>query len=65
MFSRIYMICFFVLLLVVTPIYAEKMSLKHFVSGSYQQLLEENADKPFMLAIWSTTCSSCMEKWPC
>lgn len=62
MFSRIYMICFFVLFFIVTPVYAEKVSLKHFVPGSYQQLLEENADKPFMLAIWSTTCSSCMEK---
>lgn len=62
MVSKIYIILIFVSLLIVAPVYAEKVTLKHFVPGSYQQLLEENADKPFMLAIWSTTCSSCMEK---
>ncbi len=41
---------------------AEQVQLKHFVPGSYQQLLNNNTDKPFMLAIWSTTCSSCLEK---
>ncbi|WP_305622934.1 hypothetical protein [Nitrosomonas sp.] len=25
-------------------------------------MLKSKADKPFMLVIWSTTCSSCMEK---
>ncbi|WP_305264142.1 hypothetical protein [Nitrosomonas sp.] len=25
-------------------------------------MLKNKADKPFMLVIWSTTCSSCMEK---
>lgn len=44
------------------PIHAEQAQLKHFVPGSYQQLLNSNADKPFVLTIWSTTCSSCLEK---
>ena len=62
MFTKIFIIYFFVLLFISIPAQAEKVQLKHFVPGSYQQLLEKNADKPFMLAIWSTTCSSCMEK---
>lgn len=62
MLTKILIIYFFVSLFIVAPVHAEKVPLKHFVPGSYQQLLEENADKPFMLAIWSTTCSSCMEK---
>lgn len=62
--TKIYIIFVFVFvsLLIVAPVCAEKVPLKHFVPGSYQQLLKENADQPFMLAIWSTTCSSCMEK---
>ncbi|MCP5242955.1 MAG: TlpA family protein disulfide reductase [Burkholderiales bacterium] len=48
----------------VIPAQAEKITLKHFTSGSYQQLLEKHADKPVMLAIWSTTCASCLEKMP-
>lgn len=46
----------------VFPAHAEQAQLKHFVSGSYQQLLNSNADKPFVLTIWSITCSSCLEK---
>ncbi|MDO9470319.1 MAG: TlpA family protein disulfide reductase [Nitrosomonas sp.] len=46
----------------VLPASAEQVQLKHFVPGSYQKLLKNKPDKPFMLVIWSTTCSSCMEK---
>lgn len=46
----------------VLPASAEQVQLKHFVPGSYQKLLKNKADKPFMLVIWSTSCSSCMEK---
>ncbi|NOU23758.1 MAG: hypothetical protein HOO93_18575, partial [Methyloglobulus sp.] len=39
----------------------QKTTLKPFVPGSYQQLLDSNANKPFMLVIWSITCSSCLK----
>ena len=42
-------------------VHAEQAQLKPFVSGSYQQLLDSNANKPFMLVIWSITCSSCLK----
>ncbi len=32
-----------------------------FTSGSYQQLLADNANRPFMLIIWSVNCSSCLK----
>lgn len=35
--------------------------IKSFVSGSYQQILENNAKKPFMLVVWSVDCSSCIK----
>ncbi|MDD1615079.1 MAG: hypothetical protein CG439_154, partial [Methylococcaceae bacterium NSP1-2] len=40
---------------------AQAESLKPFTSGSYQQILTSNAGKPFMLAIWSITCPSCIK----
>lgn len=36
-------------------------ALKPFVSGSYQQILTNNAKQPFMLAVWSVDCSSCIK----
>lgn len=46
------------------PVRAEQANLKHFTSGSYQQLLKEYADKPFVLMIWSISCASCLKKMP-
>ncbi len=40
---------------------AESPLLKPFTSGSYQQLLTSNEGKPFMLAVWSITCPSCIK----
>ena len=56
-------ITFFFLLscLAAIPSQAEPATLKPFVPGSYQQLLASNTNKPFMLAIWSITCSSCLK----
>jgi thiol-disulfide isomerase/thioredoxin len=52
----------FICLAVITHLaQAESPDLKHFVTGSYQQLLTNNAGKPFMLAIWSITCPSCIK----
>lgn len=47
-----------------SPAHAEQADLKHFTSGSYQQLLKEYADKPFVLMIWSINCTSCLKKMP-
>lgn len=41
-----------------TPTQADSSA---FTSGSYQQILAENADQPFMLVIWSINCSSCLK----
>ncbi len=32
-----------------------------FISGSYQQILTNNTNQPFMLVIWSVNCSSCLK----
>jgi thiol-disulfide isomerase/thioredoxin len=57
-----------ILLLLITwpiaPTQAGEAVLKHFVSGSYRQLLEKHSGKPVMLVIWATTCSTCMKKMP-
>ena len=57
-----------ILLLLITwpiaPAQAGEAVLKPFVSGSYQQLLENHSGKPVMLVIWATTCSTCMKKMP-
>jgi thiol-disulfide isomerase/thioredoxin len=59
---KILIVYIVVQIMMVMPAYAEKEQLKPFVSGSYQHLLKENDDRPFMLAIWSITCTTCMEK---
>ncbi len=41
--------------------YAEPATLKAFKAGSYQQLLTEHNQQPFMLVVWSITCSSCLK----
>ncbi len=46
------------------PVSAEQAVLKRFTSGSYQQLLNEYANKPFVLMIWSVNCTSCLKKIP-
>ncbi|MGR8979528.1 MAG: TlpA family protein disulfide reductase [Gammaproteobacteria bacterium] len=35
--------------------------LKPFVSGSYRQILADNANNPFMLTVWSVDCASCLK----
>lgn len=56
--------CLFLLCGIGLPVQAEQAQLKHFTSGSYQQLLQEYADKPFVLMIWSINCASCLKKMP-
>jgi thiol-disulfide isomerase/thioredoxin len=35
--------------------------IKPFASGSYQQILSNNANHPFMLVVWSIDCPSCLK----
>ncbi|WP_394752061.1 TlpA family protein disulfide reductase [Crenothrix sp.] len=54
----------FLLLLVPTlnnAAQTDQATLKPFVPGSYQQILTETAQQPFMLVVWSITCSSCLK----
>jgi thiol-disulfide isomerase/thioredoxin len=46
------------------PAQAGQPDLKPFVTGSYQQILTNNASQPFMLVVWSITCSSCLKDMP-
>jgi len=41
--------------------FAQEGYIKSFNPGSYQQILRENAGHPFMLAIWSLDCPSCIK----
>lgn len=43
---------------------ADVFNLKPFDAGSYQQILASNANKPFILVVWSLTCSSCLKEMP-
>jgi len=52
---------FIALALLTNITHAESPVLKPFTSGSYQQLLTDNADKPFIVAVWSLTCPSCIK----
>jgi thiol-disulfide isomerase/thioredoxin len=59
---RVLIICHFLLICsIALPSRADQATLKPFVAGSYQQLLDSNVNKPFMLVIWSITCSSCLK----
>ncbi|TRW91524.1 TlpA family protein disulfide reductase [Candidatus Methylobacter oryzae] len=40
---------------------AAHAELSPFVFGSYQQILAANANRPFMLVIWSINCPSCLQ----
>jgi thiol-disulfide isomerase/thioredoxin len=37
-------------------------ALKPFTTGSYQQLLASNVNKPFMLVVWSVDCPPCLKE---
>lgn len=41
--------------------HAAESYTKTFNPGSYQQILHENAAQPFVLAIWSVDCPSCIK----
>ncbi|HEY8096345.1 MAG TPA: hypothetical protein VIE65_09695 [Methylobacter sp.] len=56
--KRVPGLLFLFLALLNTPVQAEPSA---FTSGSYQQILADNANQPFMLVIWSVNCSSCLK----
>jgi len=62
--SKILIIFAIILSFITLPSHAEQADLKYFTSGSYQQLLKEYADKPFVLMVWSIHCTTCLQKMP-
>jgi thiol-disulfide isomerase/thioredoxin len=56
----------FILLFALLNSFAEanQSDLKPFDAGSYQKILTNNANKPFLFIIWSITCSSCLKEMP-
>ncbi len=34
---------------------------KHFVRGSYQEIVSARAGKPFIIGFWSLTCTNCID----
>ncbi|MDQ7091721.1 MAG: hypothetical protein Q9M50_13985 [Methylococcales bacterium] len=42
--------------------HSEETHFKKFQQGSYQQLLNHYKNKPFVLIIWSITCSPCLKE---
>lgn len=43
-------------------IYAEQVNIKSFKKDSYQQILNHYKDQPWVLILWSVTCSSCLSE---
>lgn len=43
------------------PLWAEDLVFKPFRSDSYRQMLAASAHEPFLLAIWSVDCPSCLK----
>lgn len=41
--------------------HADESNVKAFNSGSYQEILLANIDKPFILSVWSIDCPSCLK----
>ncbi len=44
-----------------TAVQAEQSNIKTFNTGSYAQMLQAHAGQPFVLAIWSLDCPSCIK----
>ncbi len=47
------------LLVAIQPAAFAAQELKSFVRGSYQQIVSARADKPFVVAFWSVSCTYC------
>ena len=53
--------CLLVWLCLVAPAANAADTLREFVPGSYQQILAQQANQPFVFIIWSITCPSCIK----
>lgn len=60
--TRLIISAFFLLVSLNTSVLADSRSTIPFASGSYQQLLKTHVDQPYVLVIWSVTCSSCIKE---
>lgn len=59
--KRIHSILLLLFLMTLSAPKAEEDNLHSFISGSYQQILADTNNQPFMLVIWSITCPSCLK----
>ncbi len=41
---------------------ASESVYKPFVKGSFEQIQQQNKDKPYIVAFWSVTCAYCMKE---
>ena len=60
--KALFFILFFTATLFTSSLQATPLDLKTFGKGSYQWILNHYKNKPFMLVIWSTSCSSCLKE---
>lgn len=45
-----------------TVSYASETAFNPFVKGSFQQIQQQNKDRPYIIAFWSVTCAYCMKE---
>jgi len=41
---------------------ASETVYKPFIKGSFEQIQQENKDRPYIIAFWSVTCAYCMKE---
>jgi len=41
---------------------ASETAYKPFIKGSFEQIQQENKDRPYIIAFWSVTCAYCMKE---
>jgi len=41
---------------------ATESAYKPFVKGSFEQIQQDNKDRPYIIAFWSVTCAYCMKE---
>jgi thiol-disulfide isomerase/thioredoxin len=61
MITKNTLVALFIFIVSATTSRADEGYIKTFSPGSYQQILRENADQPFVLMIWSVDCPSCLK----
>jgi len=41
---------------------ASESAYKPFIKGSFEQIQQDNKDRPYIIAFWSVTCAYCMKE---